>query len=118
MNKFKLVIVLLISFSSAVSAQQKPYYTQYILNNYILNPALSGIENYTDVKLSYRNQWAGIDGAPVTMYFSVQGPINKSDTRTTATSYQIPGTNSPCKIPKKPVLFLSVYLKGFMNMLY
>jgi type IX secretion system PorP/SprF family membrane protein len=93
MNKLKLVIVLLIGFLSSVKAQQKPYYTQYILNNYILNPALSGIENYTDVKLSYRNQWSGIDGAPVTMYFSVQGPINKTDTRTTATSYQIPGTN-------------------------
>jgi hypothetical protein len=27
-----------------VSAQQQPYYTQYILNNFILNPALAGIE--------------------------------------------------------------------------
>lgn len=58
-------------------AQQKPYHTQYILNNYILNPALSGIENYTDVKLSYRNQWTGIDGAPVTIYASAHAPIGK-----------------------------------------
>jgi len=78
---------------SVVKAQQKPYYTQYILNNYILNPALSGIENYTDLKLSYRNQWSGINGAPTTMYLSVQGPINKQDYRTTATSFQIPGEN-------------------------
>ncbi len=76
-----------------LQAQQKPYYTQYILNNYILNPALSGIENYTDVKLSYRKQWTGIDGAPVTMYASIQGPINKKDYRTNATSFQVPGTN-------------------------
>ena len=34
------------------TAQQKPQYTQYVLNNYIINPALSGIENYMDVKLS------------------------------------------------------------------
>ena len=40
-------------------AQQKPHYTQYILNNYILNPALTGIENYTDVKMSARDQWVG-----------------------------------------------------------
>jgi len=92
MNKYKLIIVFLALFCSA-KAQQKPYYTQYILNNYILNPALSGIENYTDVKLSYRNQWSGIDGAPVTMYMSIQGPINKQDYRTNATSYQIPGEN-------------------------
>jgi type IX secretion system PorP/SprF family membrane protein len=74
-------------------AQQKPYYTQYILNNYILNPALSGIENYTDVKLSYRNQWAGINGSPVTIYFSAHAPIGKKDYRTTATSFEVPGEN-------------------------
>jgi type IX secretion system PorP/SprF family membrane protein len=74
-------------------AQQKPYFTQYILNNYILNPALSGIENYTDVKLSYRNQWTGITGAPVTVYLSAHGPIAKKDLRTTATSFKIPGEN-------------------------
>lgn len=72
-------------------AQAKPSYTQYILNNYILNPALSGIENYTDVKASLRNQWVGINGAPVTAYFSIQGPLNKKDLRTNATSFQIPG---------------------------
>lgn len=74
-------------------AQAKPYYTQYILNNYILNPAITGIENYTDVKLSYRNQWAGITGAPVTSYLSIQGPLGKRDFRTSVTSYQMPGEN-------------------------
>lgn len=74
-------------------AQQKPYYTQYILNNYILNPALSGIENYTDVKLSYRNQWTGINGAPVTIYLTAHTPIGKKDYRTTATSFEVPGEN-------------------------
>lgn len=74
-------------------SQVKPFYTQYVLNNYILNPALTGIENYTDVKLSYRNQWAGIDGHPVTAYFSIHGPLNKKDLRTSATSFQVPGEN-------------------------
>lgn len=74
-------------------AQQKPYYTQYIMNNYILNPALSGIENYMDVKLSYRNQWNDIVGAPVTMYFSAHAPINKKDFRNTPTSFELPGEN-------------------------
>jgi len=92
MNKYKLIIIFMFGFG-CVQAQQKPYYSQYILNNYILNPALSGIENYTDLKFSYRNQWAGIDGAPETMYMSVQGPIGKKDYRTSATSFQIPGEN-------------------------
>ena len=74
-------------------AQQKPHYTQYILNQYIVNPALTGIENYIDVKLSHRHQWVGIQDAPVTSYLSVHGPIGKKDFRTTATSFETPGEN-------------------------
>lgn len=83
----------IVLMSVQVSAQQKPHYTQYILNQYILNPALTGIENYTDIKVSHRHQWAGIDGAPVTTYFTVHTPIGKSDYRTTATSFEMPGEN-------------------------
>lgn len=74
-------------------AQQRPHYTQYILNNYILNPALSGIENYTDLKLSARDQWVGFAGKPQTFYLSVHAPIGKKDYKTSATSYNVPGEN-------------------------
>lgn len=76
-----------------VQAQQKPHYTQYILNNYIINPALTGIENYTDVKLSHRHQWVGFQDAPVTTYFTIHKPLGKQDDRTTATSFEMPGEN-------------------------
>ncbi len=74
-------------------AQQRPHYTQYILNPYVLNPALTGIENYTDIKLSYRNQWVGFPGAPQTIYATVHTPIGKEDYRTSATSFGVPGEN-------------------------
>ena len=74
-------------------AQQKPQYSQYVLNNYILNPALTGIENYIDLKLSARDQWVGLDGAPKTMYLSIHGPIGKKDYKTSATSFAVPGEN-------------------------
>ena len=74
-------------------AQQKPHYTQYILNQYIINPALTGIENYVDVKLSHRQQWVGLQDAPVTTYVTIHGALNKQDYRTTATSFQVPGEN-------------------------
>jgi type IX secretion system PorP/SprF family membrane protein len=88
-------ILFLMSIAAAVSgaAQQRPQYTQYILNNYILNPALTGIENYADLKVSGRRQWVGLDGAPTTFYLSVHGPIGKQDYKTTATSYAVPGQN-------------------------
>lgn len=92
MNK---VIILGMSMLLAMNgfAQQKPHYTQYILNQYIINPALSGIENYIDVKVSHRHQWTGLSGGPVTTYVTMQGPINKKDYRTTATSFAVPGEN-------------------------
>jgi len=90
----KIVFVLLvISIYRPVSAQQKPHYTQYILNQYILNPALTGIENYTDIKVSHRHQWAGIQDAPVTTYLTLHTPIGKNDYRTSATSFAVPGEN-------------------------
>jgi len=79
--------------TAPVMAQQRPHYTQYIMNNYIINPALTGIENYTDIKLSYRNQWVDFPGAPQTIYASVHAPIGKKDYRTTATSFEVPGSN-------------------------
>jgi type IX secretion system PorP/SprF family membrane protein len=74
-------------------AQQKPYYTQYLLNNYILNPAFAGMESYTDVKFSYRNQWSGIEGAPITSYLTVQQPLGKENGDNAATSMQAKATN-------------------------
>lgn len=92
MKKVAFVIGWLLS-NLLADAQQKPHYTQYILNQYIINPALTGIENYTDVKLSHRHQWVGFDGAPVTTYATVHRPIGKKDFRTSPTSYKVPGEN-------------------------
>jgi type IX secretion system PorP/SprF family membrane protein len=78
---------------SAGQAQQRPHYTQYILNNYIVNPALTGIENYTDLKISGRDQWIGLDGAPRTAYLTIHGAIGKKDYKTSATSFEVPGEN-------------------------
>jgi type IX secretion system PorP/SprF family membrane protein len=79
--------------SSVIIAQQQPHYTQYAINNYILNPALTGIENYTDVKISHRQQWVGFTDAPVTTYFTIHTPLGKKDYRATATSFGLEGEN-------------------------
>jgi type IX secretion system PorP/SprF family membrane protein len=79
MKRKPLLLLLLIALSQYTSAQQQPHYTQYILNPFILNPAVAGIENYWDVKASHRHQWTGLNGAPVTSYLTVHGPLRKSD---------------------------------------
>ena len=86
-------------FVHSLFGQQRPYYTQYILNNYIINPAIAGIENYWDVKVSHRHQWVGLDGAPVTTYFTIQGPLNKNNLgRENPTSYHMRGENPRGKV--------------------
>ncbi len=93
--KFKILLgVLALCATNKLMAQQRPHYTQYVLNNYIINPAVAGIENYTDVKLSHRLQWVGLDGAPVTTYLTIQAPLKKSDyERSTATTFHASGQN-------------------------
>ncbi len=88
-----LLIIMLFVFKGT-EAQFRPHYTQYILNNYIVNPALTGIDNYIDVKMSMRNQWLGIDGAPKTFYATVHGSLGKDDFRQNATSFDMIGQNT------------------------
>ncbi len=64
---------------SGVKAQQQALFSQYMLNGYIYNPALAGMEDYTDVKSSYRKQWLGMPNSPSTMYVSVSAALNQKD---------------------------------------
>jgi type IX secretion system PorP/SprF family membrane protein len=70
---------LLMMFSLFAISQQRPHFTQYIMNNFIVNPAVAGIENYWDVKASHRMQWVGLTDAPVTTYVTIHGPFTKGD---------------------------------------
>jgi type IX secretion system PorP/SprF family membrane protein len=64
------------------------------MNNYIINPAVAGIENYWDVKASHRMQWVGLQDAPVTTYLTIHGPLKRSDyDRESATTIHAPGSN-------------------------
>lgn len=79
-----------------VMGQQRPHYTQYVLNNFIINPAVAGIENYTDVKLSHRHQWVGIQDAPITTYATIHGRLGRKGDRygeTNPTSFTPQGQN-------------------------
>lgn len=76
-----------------LKAQQKPQYTQYILNNYIVNPAITGIENYIDVKAATRNQWIGLENAPKTSYFTAHMPLGNTNDWGGATSFGMSGDN-------------------------
>jgi type IX secretion system PorP/SprF family membrane protein len=82
MRKFIAIALAVIATLGQARAQQRPQYTQYVLNNYLINPAVVGIESYTDLKTSYRSQWLGVEGAPKTFYATIHGSIGNYSSRT------------------------------------
>jgi type IX secretion system PorP/SprF family membrane protein len=72
-------------------AQQLAQYSQYMNNNYLLNPAVAGTEDYIDLKFSYRTQWAGLEGAPKTYYASVNSSLGRLRTQSKRTLHDWKG---------------------------
>ena len=66
------VIVLLVT---NVRAQQLPQYTQYMLNDLAINPAVAGKDNYADVRSNNRYQWVGMTDAPRTYMLTLHSPL-------------------------------------------
>ncbi|HEU4718610.1 MAG TPA: type IX secretion system membrane protein PorP/SprF [Bacteroidia bacterium] len=72
----KKALVFLCSCIAMVSfAQQLPHYSQYMLNDYVMNPAIGGKNNYFIGMSDNRYQWGGITDAPRTYVMSVHGPL-------------------------------------------
>ena len=65
MKKIGLILVT-IAVNFSLSAQQLSMYSQYYWNDFVINPAFTGIKNTPRVQLGYRNQWIGFKGAPKT----------------------------------------------------
>ncbi len=57
--------------------QQLAQYTQYVFNHFSVNPAVAGSKDCLDVRLGYRRQWVGLDGAPNTGWASLHATIQK-----------------------------------------
>lgn len=87
------LILVTVCLSAVLKGQQRPLYTQYIFNNYLLNPAVSGIENYIDLKAGTRQQWVGLTDAPKTSYISLHAPIGKQYNTSNPTSFADRGNN-------------------------
>lgn len=95
MKKFLQILFILLIGYQCVVAQQKPQYTEYVFNNLLLNPAVTGIENYIDAKAGYRSQWTGLDGAPVTSYLTVSAPLGDNFINGDAAAMPAGGAENP-----------------------
>jgi type IX secretion system PorP/SprF family membrane protein len=67
------ITLVLISFS--VSAQQRPQFSQYMLNKYYENPAYGGMDRSLSVVTAYRDQNSNLIGNPKTFYLGADMPL-------------------------------------------
>jgi len=72
-----LLILLLLAASTAGRAQQLSQYTQYVFNQFSVNPAVAGSKDCLDIRLGFRRQWMGFEGAPTTGWASLHGSIRQ-----------------------------------------
>ncbi len=68
------ILIFLIAGVNAI-AQQLPQYSQYMLNEMAINPAVAGRDDFAEVRSNNRHQWLGITDAPRTYMLTLQGPI-------------------------------------------
>jgi len=81
-----LPIILLCLPGISSIAQQVPMYSQYVMNGFLINPSMAGLNGYTTVNLTVREQWVGLDQAPETYAASFQTRVLKNSYISKATS--------------------------------
>jgi len=59
-----------------IIAQQDPQYSQYMFNHMAVNPGYAGSHDVICLTAAHRQQWVGIEGAPVTSVFTVNAPFS------------------------------------------
>jgi type IX secretion system PorP/SprF family membrane protein len=77
--KYILIVIPLWLIVESLSAQQAPFYSQYMFNDYLVNPAVAGTYNYFQVRVNSRIQWQGITDSPRTMSIAGYGPLKEKD---------------------------------------
>lgn len=75
LHTLSLAALLLSIFSTRVSAQQDPLFSQYMFNKLAVNPAYAGSREVLTMDALYRYQWVNIDGAPQTFSASLHTPL-------------------------------------------
>jgi type IX secretion system PorP/SprF family membrane protein len=70
--KWLLTVFLFCTWGTLLQGQQLPVYSQYMMNGFLINPAVAGHEGYTAINLTAREQWIGLKDAPGTYAVSAQ----------------------------------------------
>lgn len=73
----RFVAIMAFLLAGELSAQQLPQFSQYMFNGLHVNPAYAGYKGEHYIQSTYRNQWAGLPGAPTT--FTVTADLSANE---------------------------------------
>jgi len=76
-KKAVLLVLLVLGPATLCFGQQDSEYTQYMYNTVAVNPAYAGNRGLLSFNSLYRAQWAGLDGAPKSLTFSINSPVGE-----------------------------------------
>jgi len=76
MKRIIYILIIFLSFSTFAKAQEQPVFSQYLENFYYLNPAAVGWKPCTEILLTDRHQWVGVNGAPQTQALGVYSRLS------------------------------------------
>ena len=74
-----ILLLLVIAGSGNLFGQQLPHYTQYMFNDFVINPAIAGVHNHYQIRTNHRFQWVGLTDPPLTNSIAFYGPNEKLD---------------------------------------
>ncbi len=93
-----LIVFFLLLITKSVFTQQIPQYSQYLRNQYMINPAAAGVYDFIDVTVGGRLQWVGFKDAPMSSYLSFTSPLKSIKNK----SMYNPGLRISSGIVKNP----------------
>lgn len=59
-------------------SQELPIYNQYLLNDFLINPAIAGRDSYVPLTIMDRHQWFGVEKAPQTQIITIHGSMKNN----------------------------------------
>ena len=92
MRRFLTIILFFVIGGTALNAQQDAMFTKYMFNSLVYNPAYAGYYDHMYISALYRNQWSGVNEAPVTQTLTLHTPLKNNRVAVSYTHLTLPTT--------------------------
>jgi type IX secretion system PorP/SprF family membrane protein len=74
-----IILIFSVLGGSSLFGQQLPQFTQYMFNDFVVNPAIAGVHDFYQIRTNHRFQWVGLVDPPLTNSIAFYGPHAKYD---------------------------------------